>query len=101
MVVVAGKLALAQQCMENAEDLSGLLLLHATFGNNAGLEALSCKALTQGKHNVAFVCLHLLHRHDSCVKLLLDSDRFPEAAFFARTYQPSAVSASLKVCCRS
>ena len=45
------------------------------------------------KYNVAFLAYLLLGQVESCVKLLTDTKRLPEAAFFARTYNPGAVAA--------
>lgn len=34
----------------------------------------------------------LIKRLDECLQLLIDTDRLPEAAFFARTYKPSEMN---------
>ena len=45
-----------------------------------------------GKHNVSFLSYFMLGDLDKCLQILLDSNRIPEAAFFARTYLPSEIS---------
>ena len=83
---------MAEECLEKANDLSGLLLLHSAHGSGAGLAALVGKAEAAGRLNVAFLCQLLAGRLDACVDLLLAAGRIPEAAFFARTYLPSRIS---------
>ena len=83
---------MAEECLEKANDLSGLLLLHSAHGSAAGLAALVGKAEAAGRLNVAFLCQLLAGRLDACVDLLLAAGRIPEAAFFARTYLPSRIS---------
>ena len=82
----------AEECLEKASDLSGLLLLHSARGSVAGLGAVVAKAEAAGRLNVAFLGQLLLGRLDACVDLLLAAGRIPEAAFFARTYLPSRIS---------
>ena len=83
---------MAEECLEKANDLSGLLLLNSAHGSAAGLQALVGKAEAAGRLNVAFLCQLLVGRLDACVDLLLAAGRIPEAAFFARTYLPSRIS---------
>ncbi|KAG6550752.1 hypothetical protein Mapa_007656 [Marchantia paleacea] len=92
LAMSAGQLDVAQECLGHAADLSGLLLLYSALGDAAGLEKLAASAKEQGKNNVAFLCLFLLRKLEDCVQLLVESNRIPEAAFFARTYLPSEVS---------
>merc|ERR1712228_681401 len=44
-----------------------------------------------GKANIAFVSNLLCGNVEACADLLIQSNRLPEAAFFARTYLPSRV----------
>lgn len=83
---------MAESCLKKARDLSGLLLLHTAWGNEAGLDALANDAQDAGKQNVAFLSRFLLGRVDECIDVLVASGRIPEAAFFARTYKPSRIS---------
>lgn len=45
-----------------------------------------------GKNNVSFLSYMLVGDLDKCLELLIDADRLPEAAFFARSYLPSQVN---------
>lgn len=92
LALSAGKLDLGEECLSNAADLSGLLLLYSAQGSIEGLEKLAAMAQEKGKNNVAFLCLFLLGRPETCISLLCESGRIPEAAFLARTYVPSKVS---------
>lgn len=85
------KIALAEKCYLKSGDLESLLLLYASSGNNAGLLSLAAIALDQHKYNVAFSCYFCSGNREECFALLIRTQRLPEAAFFARTYLPSAV----------
>eukprot|EP00899_Mesostigma_viride_P001865 jgi/Mesvir1/1167/Mv17669-RA.1 len=93
LAMSAGELEVAERCLQSAEDMSGLLLLYTACGNAAGLEKLGAASRAKGKLNVAFLAYFLLQRIEDCVDLLVESNRIPEAAFLARTYLPSRVSA--------
>jgi len=95
LALASGDLPRAQDCLWKAADLSGLLLLFSCTGDGPGLERLAGVAAEKGKHNVAFVCLLLLQRVPDCLQLLASCGRVPEAAFCARTYAPSRVSAAV------
>jgi coatomer subunit beta' len=82
---------LAEECLDAAGDISGLLLIYSSTGNAKGMEKLAQLAISQGRNNVAFVCYFLLRKLEDCLQLLCETNRIPEAAFFARTYLPSAV----------
>eukprot|EP00884_Botryococcus_braunii_P001163 jgi/Botrbrau1/11047/Bobra.92_2s0018.1 len=92
LAMSAGKLDVAETCLNKAKDLSGLLLLYTARGSAKGLESLAPESEEAGRANIAFLSLFLLGRISECVDLLLASNRVSEAAFFARTYMPSRVS---------
>ncbi|CAH2053584.1 unnamed protein product, partial [Thlaspi arvense] len=92
LAMSSGKLQLAEDCMNYAMDLSGLLLLYSSLGDAEGVSKLASLAKEQGKTNVAFLCLFKLGRLEDCLQLLVESNRIPEAAFMARSYLPSKVS---------
>lgn len=50
----------------------------------------------QGLFNIAFAAALQLGDIESCVSILLATDRAPEAALFARTYAPSQTSRAVK-----
>jgi coatomer subunit beta' len=85
-------LQLAEECLIQAKDYSGLLLLFSSAGNPQGLLKLATVARDAGKNNIAFVCLFVLRRLEDCLQLLCDTQRLPEAAFFAHTYLPSHIA---------
>ncbi|XP_078428551.1 coatomer subunit beta'-1 isoform X2 [Wolffia australiana] len=92
LALSSGKLEMAEECLSNAMDLSGLLLLYSSLGDVAGISKLASLAKEQGKNNVAFLCLFMLGKLEDCIQLLVDSNRIPEAALMARSYLPSHVS---------
>ncbi|KAJ1995076.1 Coatomer subunit beta' [Coemansia sp. RSA 1358] len=83
--------SMAERCLLNAKDLSGLLVLYTSSGNAAGLEKLAEMADALGANNIAFTCYQTLKQNEKCLDLLLRSNRTPEAALFARTYLPGKV----------
>jgi len=83
---------LAQQCLHEAQDHGGLLLLATAAGNGDMVAKLGLQAEQAGKHNVSFLSYFMLGQLEKCLQILLDSNRIPEAAFFARTYLPSEIS---------
>lgn len=85
----AWNLALAQECFENARDLSSLLLLYTSSGSKDGLRELAAKSKTAGQQNIAFTCLWQLGDIDGCLDILTSTGRTAEAVLFAQTYKPS------------
>ncbi|KAE9585861.1 putative coatomer, WD associated region, tetratricopeptide-like helical domain-containing protein [Lupinus albus] len=92
LAMSSGKLAMAEECLEHAMDLSGLLLLYSSLGDAEGISKLATLAKEQGKNNVLFLCLFMLGKLEDCLQLLVESNRIPEAALMARSYLPSKVS---------
>jgi len=86
------KFDLAQQCLHEAQDHGGLLLLATAAGNGDMVAKLGVQAEQAGKNNVSFLSYFMLGDLEKCLQVLLDSKRIPEAAFFARTYLPSEIS---------
>ncbi|KAG6425374.1 hypothetical protein SASPL_115805 [Salvia splendens] len=92
LAMSTGKLGMAEECLKQANDLSGLLLLYSSLGNAEGISELVSLAKEHGKYNVAFLCLFMLGKLEDCLQLLIESNRIPEAALMARSYLPSKVS---------
>ncbi|XP_062229104.1 coatomer subunit beta'-2-like isoform X1 [Phragmites australis] len=92
LAMSTGKLEMAEDCLLQATDLSGLLLLYSSLGDAEGITKLASMAKEKGKNNVAFLCLFMLGKLEECLQLLVDSNRIPEAALMARSYLPSKVS---------
>jgi coatomer subunit beta' len=74
-----------------SNDFSGLLLLYSATGNFTGMQRLAKLATAGGKTNVGFVANVVTGNLEACVDILIASKRFPEAAFFVRTYLPSRI----------
>ncbi|XP_024113944.1 coatomer subunit beta' isoform X3 [Oryzias melastigma] len=86
------QLSLAQECLHQARDYGGLLLLATTSGNVEMVGKLAEGAEEDGRTNVAFLSYFIQGRLEKCLDLLIDTNRLPEAAFLARAYIPSQVS---------
>lgn len=89
--------SLAQECLHQAQDYGGLLLLATASGNASMVGKLSEGAEKDGKTNVAFLTYFMQGRMDKCLELLINTARLPEAAFLARTYMPSHVPRVVKL----
>uniref|UniRef100_A0A2S2P3V5 Coatomer subunit beta' n=1 Tax=Schizaphis graminum TaxID=13262 RepID=A0A2S2P3V5_SCHGA len=85
-------LELAQECLHQAQDYGGLLLLATSSGNSEMVKKLAESTNSNGKNNISFLSYLLLGDLDKCLQLLIETDRLPEAAFFARSYLPSKMS---------
>ncbi|KAI2808523.1 Coatomer subunit beta' [Blomia tropicalis] len=88
---------LAQQCFSNAQDYSALLLLATSSGNASMVRKLSEMSREKEIYNAAFLSYFILGDVKNALQVLIDTDRLPEAAFFARSYMPSEVSRILKL----
>ncbi len=53
-------------------------------GDAEMIEKLAENTKQNGKNNIAFTCYMLLGKLEKCLELLIETDRIPEAAFFAR-----------------
>lgn len=88
---------LAQQCLHNAQDFAGLLLLATSSGNADMVKKLAELSENKGVNNVSFLSHFLLGDLNKLLEILIETNRLPEAAFFARTYLPSQVSRVVKL----
>jgi coatomer subunit beta' len=82
---------LAQECLHKAEDFGSLVLLASASGNMKMMAKLADSSKQKGQNNISFLSYFVLGRLEECMQLLIDTNRLPEAAFFARTYLPSQV----------
>lgn len=103
---------LARECMQKAQDFGGLLLLATSAGNVVKsrvqnfvinpsqlflgdvdlVKSIGDDALSAGMNNIAFTTRFISGDLNACLEILLSTERYPEAAFFARTYMPSQIS---------
>lgn len=84
------QMKLAEECYWQANDFTSLLLLLSSSNNKASLQRLAQATEAKGKYNLAFQALWLTGDIDNCVNLLCKTERYSEAAFFARTYGASS-----------
>ena len=59
------------------------------------IEKLAESGSANGKTNVAFLSQFMLGNIDACLNLLVNTNRIPEATFFAKTYAPSRLQSML------
>jgi coatomer subunit beta' len=53
-------------------------------GNAAMVQELDGLAGSAEKNNITFLCNFMLGNTEKCLEILINTDRLPEAAFFAR-----------------
>ncbi|KHJ48446.1 WD domain, G-beta repeat protein [Trichuris suis] len=87
-----GDFALASECLLKAKDYGGLLLHASAFGSLELLNSVIDKATKARQFNISFLARFLAGDLKKCLEILVESDRLPEAAFFACTYVPSEMS---------
>ncbi|XP_052229137.1 coatomer subunit beta'-like isoform X7 [Dreissena polymorpha] len=97
MAIQKCEFGLALECLHQAQDFGGLLLLASSAGNAEMLAKLGDSAEKAGHNNVAFLSHFVLGRLENALEVLVNTGRLPEAAFFARTYLPSQVSRVVKL----
>lgn len=97
LAISLGEFDLAQQCLHNAQDFPGLLLLATSSGNASMVERLADSAQQKAINNVSFLSHFILGNSEKALNILIETNRLPEAAFFARTYLPSHVSRVIKL----
>lgn len=83
--------AMAADCQSRAKDYGALLLLAASAGKADLMSKIHDESKAAGQHNVSFLTSLLLGDTTKCLDILIETDRLPEAALFARTYCPSQV----------
>ncbi|GJQ82787.1 hypothetical protein Trydic_g13490 [Trypoxylus dichotomus] len=88
----SNNLTLAKECMQRAQDFSGLLLVATSVGDAELVRKLGEDTLNEGKNNISFLSYFLLGDLRKCLDILIQTDRLPEAAFFARSYLPDQIS---------
>jgi len=86
-----GNFELAVSASKSSKDYSGLLLIYSSMGDKESMKELAETSRSGGRFNVAFLAYFMLSDVETCVELLKETSRLPEAAFFARTYLPSKV----------
>lgn len=92
-----GDFKLAEECLKAAKDYNGLLLLYSSLSDMDGMKFLAEVSEKDGKNSLAFLSNFLIGNVAKCLELLLLTNRFPEAAFFAKTYMPIEVSRIVKL----
>lgn len=88
---------LVKECLHKANDYGGLLLLATSSGDASMLRNLGETGAKEGRHNISFLSMFLLGDLNACLDILIQTNRLPEAAFFARTYIPNKISFVVKL----
>ncbi|KAI4464570.1 coatomer [Holotrichia oblita] len=88
----SNNLPLAKECMQRAQDFGGLLLVATSTGDADLVKKLGEDTLNEGKNNISFLSYFLLGDLRKCLDILIQTNRLPEAAFFARSYLPDQIS---------
>lgn len=92
-----GDINLAEQCYLRSSDYNSLMLIYSSLGDAEGLKDVAEKAMQDKKYNIAYQCYFTLAMPSNCYEILIEADRIPEAAMFARAYIPSKLSHVMKL----
>lgn len=92
-----GDLDLAEKCYLKSSDYNSLLLIYSSLGDADGLRKVAQMALKDKKYNIAYQCYFSLAMPRECYEILVEADRIPEAAMFARAYLPSKLTDVMKL----
>mmetsp|Transcript_1616 Transcript_1616/g.4851 ORF Transcript_1616/g.4851 Transcript_1616/m.4851 type:complete len:916 (+) Transcript_1616:266-3013(+) len=92
LAVQEGRLDLAEESLQEASDLSGLLTLASVKASPETLGSVAQESVNLNVMNVAFLSNFMLGNIEKCLEILTSSNRYPEAALFARSYCPSQVT---------
>lgn len=91
-----GDFDLALDCFARGEDFNSLFLLQISAGDVTGLIRTAETSIKEKKYNIAVMCYLLVQEPRKALDVFLTAARYPEAAFFARTYCPSQLSRVVK-----
>jgi coatomer subunit beta' len=69
-----------------------LILLASASSDKQLMENIGDQSKINGQFNIAFLTNFVLGKLDQCLDILIENQRLPEAAFFARTYLPSQIN---------
>ena len=87
-----GEFALVQECLIRAQSFGSLLLLASASSDQQLMSSIGDQSRKSGQFNIAFLSNFVLGKLESCLEILIENQRLPEAAFFTRTYLPSQTS---------
>jgi hypothetical protein len=87
-----GDFSLVQECLTRAQSFGSLLLLASAGSDQQLMTSIGEQSRKSGQFNIAFLSNFVLGKLDTCLDILIENERLPEAAFFARTYLPSQIS---------
>jgi coatomer subunit beta' len=87
-----GDLALVQECLTRAQSFGSLILLASASSDKQLMSTIGEQSRKNGQFNIAFLSNFVLGKLDECLDILIENQRLPEAAFFARTYLPSQIN---------
>lgn len=88
--------ALAQECFKHANDVHSLFLVATAQQDKALLSHVAEAARAKGELNLAVAALVQMQDTRGVVDVLMQAQRLPEAALFARTYAPHLVPETVR-----
>ena len=91
LAAARGRFAIAEKAFWSCEDLNSLLLLGSCLADQALLERVGEAARGRKHYSVAFTAFWVVGQSARCLETLTESERFGEAAIFAKTYLPSRI----------
>lgn len=93
----SGDLQMAAVALKSCGDFSSLLVIYRAKNKRDEMEKLVDEAEAAGQLNVAFTAALLTGKKEKACQLLIKSERFAEAALFARSNVPQLTSECVKL----
>jgi coatomer subunit beta' len=90
--IAAGNIELVEKSLRNCNDYATLLLFLKSRNRFEEIKKLITEAEEAGQLNVAFSAAYIVGENEKCTKILLESNKYAEAAIFARSHCPSMTS---------
>ncbi|CAF1960502.1 unnamed protein product [Rotaria magnacalcarata] len=87
-----GDFSLVQECLTRAQSFGSLILLASASSDQQLMSTIGEQSRKAGQFNIAFLSSFVLGKLEQCLDILIENQRLPEAAFFARTYLPSQIN---------
>jgi len=80
-----GRISLTREIYEKTDDFSGLLLLASCLSDIDLLNNVAINSEKKLQYNISFISYFQLNNLDKCIDVLIKSEKYAEAIFFARS----------------
>ncbi len=97
LALVTGDFDIAEKAFWSCEDMNSLLLLYSCLGDRENLLKVAEFSEKQKHYSVSFMAYWTCKEVEKCFQILLISEKFGQAAIFAKNYIPSKIDSVYKL----